>query len=550
MAAPLDKRLVQRAAATRIFLVAVVLTGIGTAILVIAQAWLIANAVGQSFDRRQQGIAGILPGLDKYAIGLLAVFALRAVLTWLNSWLGHRASAQVKSKLRRDVMAARMARPADASTPSATLITLVSEGLNALDGYFAKFLPQLAMAVIIPVLVGIVILIADWPSAIICILTLPLIPLFMALIGWRTEAQIKRRFKVQTRLANHFADLVAGLATLQVFGRAGAQSIGLKKSEDANRQETLKTLRVAFLSAGVLELLSTLSVALVAVTIGFRVVFGHVDLTTSLFVLVLAPEVFLPVRHVGTLFHDSSNGQAAAGAALDFIDAAKGLARQTPSPDLLEAKIVFDQVSLTYPQADNPSLNRLSLTINPGEVTALVGPSGGGKSTSLALLMGFVSPTEGTITVGGLDLASLDLASWRSQLAYVAQEPAMIAGTIADNVRIGYPGATTQQLRSALDRAGGGQLSLERRVGDDAEGLSSGERRRVALARALLRIELGGARLLVLDEPTAGLDQKTETQVISTLRDMGVGAIIVTHRDALLDIADHTVTVEPAQVIA
>lgn len=545
MPAPLDSRLVQRATATRNFLVAVVLTGVGTSLLVIAQAWLIAKAVGGSFDRSQAGLEGMLPGIANYAGLLLIVFVVRGVLSWLESWLGHRASAQVKSQLRRDIMAARLRRPADASTPSGTLITLLTKEIDALDGYFAKYLPQLAKAVIIPLIVVTTIMFADWQSAIICVLTVPLIPLLMALIGWKTQDQVNRRFKVQARLANHFADLVSGLQTLQVFGRAKSQTKGLKISEDANRKETMKTLRVAFLSSGVLELLATLSVALVAVTIGFRVVYGHVDLTTSLFVLVLAPEVFLPVRMVGQLFHDSANGTAAATAALNFIEASeKGMDFGSKTPaDLSRAEIVFDDVTMKYPAADEPSLHSFSATLRPGEVTALVGHSGGGKTTILALLLGFEQPTSGTITVDGVPLSELSIDAWREQIAYVAQEPGMINGTIAQNIAMGYPEATIEQLRDALDRSGGQLLDLERHIGDDAEGLSAGELRRVALARALVRIDLGGARLLVLDEPTAGLDQQTEAGVVETLRSSGVGALIVTHRDAILTIADQVIEV-------
>ncbi|WP_081675455.1 thiol reductant ABC exporter subunit CydD [Propionimicrobium lymphophilum] len=545
MPAPLDKRLVQRATATRNFLVAVVLTGIGTSLLAIVQAWLIAKAVGGSFDRAQEGLPGMLPDIARYAGLLILVFAARGALTWLDSWLGHRASAKVKSQLRRDIMAARLSRPADSSTPSGTLITLLTKELDALDGYFAKYLPQLAKAATIPIIVVAVILLADWQSAVICVVTVPLIPIMMALIGWKTQDQVNRRFKVQSRLANHFADLVSGLQTLQVFGRAKAQAKGLKVSEDASRKETMKTLRLAFLSSGVLELLATLSVALVAVTIGFRVVYGHVDLTTSLFVLVLAPEVFLPVRMVGQLFHDSANGTAAANAALNYIERAEsGLGSGTEAPgSLTSAEIVFDEVTMRYPNADEDSLTNFSMTLRPGEVTAMVGRSGGGKTTTLSLLLGFEQPTSGQITVDDTPLSQLNLGAWREQIAYVAQEPGMINGTIADNIRLGDPEATEEQMRSALDRSGGELLDLSRHVGDDAEGLSAGERRRVAMARALLRIELGGANLLVLDEPTAGLDQKTEARVVDSLRSSGVGALIVTHRDAILNLADQVIEV-------
>lgn len=543
MAKPLDPRLLKRATATRKFLVAVALTGLATAVLVIAQAWLIAHAVGGSFDRSRAGLPGLLPQLGGYVVALVGVFALRGGLMWLNSWLAHRASAEVKSQLRREIMAARLARPTDSSTSSAALIHLVSQGLDALDGYFGKYLPQLAMASVIPVLIGAVILIVDWRSAIIAALTLPLIPVFMALIGWQTQDQVRRRYRVQTRLANHFADLVAGLATLQVFGRAKAQTRGLNETEAANRTETMKTLRIAFLSSGVLELLATLSVALIAVTVGFRVVFGQLDLTTSLFVLILAPEIYLPVRQVGVHFHDSADGQAAAEAALNFIEAAQQARNggERLVGDLTSAVINFDDVYLHYPGAKQASLNGFSARLCPGEVTALTGRSGAGKTTALAILLGFEAPTAGVVRIGADNLNELDLDAWRAQVAYVAQEPGMIAGTIADNIRLGFADASDDQVRSALDRAGGQFLAITRNIGDEAEGLSAGERRRVALARALLRIELGGAAWLILDEPTAGLDQQTEARVIDAVRASGAGALIVSHRPALIAMADQVV---------
>lgn len=547
MAGPLDKRLLQRATATRGFLVAVAVTGIINSGLIVVQAWLIAHAVAGVFDSGSVVFDGPLPNLGAYALALLAIFALRGGLSWANSWLAHRASAAVKSQLRTDIMAARLANPTGAGASSSALIHLVTGGLDALDGYFSKYLPQLVMAGFIPLLIVGVVLSQDWQSAAIIAATLPLIPLFMVLIGINTRDQVARRFKFQTRLANHFADLVAGLPTLQVFGRARGQSRGLAITEDASRSETMKTLRLAFLSGGVLELLATLSVALVAVSIGFRVVDPGMDLTTALFILVLAPEAYLPVRQVGVHFHDSADGTAAAEAAFELIEAGERTpGGTTPPPDLRTAEIVFDDVTVRYPGAARDSLTGLDATIRPGEVVALVGRSGGGKSTALAVLLGFVSPTAGSVRVGGVDLAEVDLGAWRAQLAYVAQEPGMLRGTIAANVALGYPEASREQLRDALDRAGGELLELDRPIADSGEGLSAGERRRVALARALLRIELGGARLLVLDEPTAGLDQATEAVAVAAVRASGAGAIVVSHRPALLQLADEMVPVEAA----
>ncbi len=548
MAAPLDKRLLQRATATKGFLVAVAATGVLSAGCIILQAWLIAHAVAGVFDNQRLDFDGPLPSFASYLVAILATFTVRGLLSWLNSWLAHRASAAVKSTLRTDLMSARLSTPNDASTSSAALIHLATQGLDALDGYFAKYLPQLVMAAFIPLLMVGVVLGQDWISAAIIAATLPLIPFFMILIGISTREQVRRRYKVQTRLANHFADLITGLPTLQVFGRARAQLKGLKLTEDASRTETMKTLRIAFLSGGALELLATLSVALVAVSVGFRVVDFQLDLFTALFILVLAPEAYIPVRAVGVHFHDSADGTAAAEAALTVIEQGEQarVGGTVAPPDLAVTPIEFDHVGMHYPGAEQPSLADLSCTIRPGDVTALVGRSGSGKSTALNVLMGFVAPTSGTVRVGGLDLQDLDMEAWRRQIAWVGQDPGMLRGTIASNVRLGHPDATDDQVRDALDRAGGEALEASRPIADDGEGLSAGERRRVALARALLRIELGGARLLVLDEPTAGLDQATEATAVAAVRAAGVGAVVVSHRPALLRLADEMVSPVPA----
>ena len=547
MAAPIDRRLLSRATATRPFLVAVGVVGIVHAVLVLIQAWILSQAVARVFHTHSAD------GVLRDALWLTVIFGGRSVLVWANQWLAHRASAAVKSQLRRDVITARLRRPLDPGTPTAGLITLLTQGLDALDGYFAKYLPQLILAATVPLIIGGAILSQDLTSALIVIVTLPLIPIFMILIGWTTREQMARRWKVQQRLSNHFADLVAGLPTLQVFGRARAQVEGLRRTEDASRTETMKTLRISFLSALALEMLATLSVALVAVSIGFRVVFDSIDLATGLFIIILAPEAYLPVRQVGVHYHDSADGSAAAASAFAVIDAADAASGTLDAPDLANATITFDDVSLVYtdPLTGNEitGLANFSARINPGEVVALSGPSGGGKSSAVNLLMGFLTPTSGHIYIDEFDLADLDRDAVLSDIAWVGQNPGMLTGNVADNVALGAIGATEEELRSALDRVGGNELSLTKPIGDDGEGLSAGERRRVALARALVRIE-AGAGLLVLDEPTAGLDQATEAEAIQAVRAAGVSALIVSHRPAVLAMADRVIVVnEPVAVV-
>ncbi|GAB3622805.1 hypothetical protein GCM10027418_08870 [Mariniluteicoccus endophyticus] len=538
---PVDPRLLRRARATRTYLVAAVAVGSLTALLIVAQAWLLSRTIARVFHARSVDAApfgGLVP-----ALGLLTlVLTGRAAFGWLNTWLAHRSAAAVKSQLRRDILTARLREPGATSLTTSQLIALVTRGLDALDGYVARYLPQLALAVTVPLIVGVAILTADLTSAVIVALTLPLIPVFMILIGLATQRQLDRSWRTHSRLANHFGDLVAGLPTLQVFGRAKAQSTGLVATEDRHRSETMATLRVTFLSSFALELLATYSVALVAVPIGLRLVEGHFSLEAGLFVLILVPEAYLPVRQVGTHYHDSVDGIAAADEAFALIEAADRPTGTTTAPDLATAPLVLESASFTHPGAFDAALAPLDLVVEPGRVVALVGPSGGGKSTVLGLVMGFLRPTGGRVRVGDVDLASCDLAEWRRQLAYVSQDPGLVTGTIADNVRLGDPTADDAAVTHALARAGASDLPASLDVGDEGEGLSAGERRRVALARALLRLD-SGARLLVLDEPTAGLDADTETRVIATVRESGASALVVTHRPAVVAAADQVVEV-------
>ena len=543
MAAPLDPRLVRRARATLPFLAGLCVVGVATALLILAQAWLLSRGVSSVFAAHH------LDGVAMWCGLLAAVFCGRACLAWLQESLAHRASASVKSQLRRDILQARLSRPTDATMPSGTLISLMTTGLDALDGYYSKYLPQLVLAVIVPAVLATAIGLNDLTSLVIVVVTIPLIPVFMALIGWRTEAAVAKRFKVATRLANHFADLVAGLPTLQVFGRARAQLEGLRRTEAANRSETMRTLRISFLSSFILELLATLSVALVAVTVGFRVAAGGMDLRTSLFILILAPEVFLPVRQVGVLFHDAADGMAAAEVSFGLIESGRPTA---PKSDVeiaspREVPVVISGLTHTYEGTDRAAPDGLSLRIEPGSVVALVGHSGGGKTTALSCLLGFIDPDSGSILVGDRELIGADESvwqSWRRQLAYVPQVPAMMAGTLAENIRLGCSDAPEAMLRDALDRCGAAAIPLNKRIDDDAEGLSAGERRRVALARALVRVEQAEAGLLVLDEPTAGLDADTEATVLEAVRASGASVLVVSHRRNIIAAADVVVDLE------
>ncbi|MFE7130588.1 thiol reductant ABC exporter subunit CydD [Streptomyces sp. NPDC057638] len=542
---PIDPRLLRYARATRGFLLAVVLLGLLGAALVVAQAILIAEVVVGAFEKGLAAADLVTP------LALLAAVAVgRAVVSWLTELAAHRASAAVKSELREKLLArATELGPGWLSGQrTGSLVALATRGIDALDDYFSRYLPQLGLAVVVPIAVLARIVTEDWVSAAIIVGTLPLIPLFMVLIGWYTQGRMDRQWRMLSRLSGHFLDVVAGLPTLKIFGRAKAQAESIRTITAEYRRATMRTLRIAFISSFALELLSTLSVALVAVTIGMRLVHGDMDLYTGLVILVLAPEAYLPLRMVGTQYHAAAEGLAAAEEIFTVLERSPvpGGTKE-PGPAL---GLELDGVTVRYPGRAEPALAHASLTVAEGETVALVGPSGAGKSTLLDVVLGFTAPGEGRVRIGGVDLAELDPARWRERIAWVPQRPHLFAGTIAENVRLARPDADDQALWAALREAGAeGFVSalpqgVETPLGEDGAGLSAGQRQRLALARAFL----AERPVLLLDEPTAALDGETEEGVVEAVRRLAVGrtVLLVVHRPALLAVADRVVRLEPS----
>ncbi|MEO3839771.1 thiol reductant ABC exporter subunit CydD [Streptomyces sp. B22F1] len=607
---PVDPRLARYARATRLFLLATVALGAAGAGLVIAQAVLMAEIVVGAFEDGLPAAALRTPLLL-----LAAVAAGRAVVSWLTELAAHRSSAAVKSELRMRLLTeavriggSRAPARAGAAGPekqdtdrpetqaadgaaggelrTGELAALATRGIDALDAYFARYLPQLGLAVVVPAAVLARIVTDDWVSAAIIAGTLPLIPVFMTLIGWATQAATDRQWRTLSRLSAHFLDVVSGLPTLKVFGRAKAQADNIRTITADYRRATMRTLRIAFLSSFALELLATISVALVAVTIGMRLVHGELDLYTGLVVLILAPEAYLPLRQVGTHYHAAAEGLAAADRVFAILErgepreaearptapatgtgtvpapapapadsttaAATATAAPAPHarprvgaptdnacPDARHADLVLDGLVVRHEGRTEDSLPRTDLTLRPGETVALTGPSGGGKSTLLAALLGLVPPASGRVLIGGRDLAGLDLPSWHAQVAWVPQRPALFAGTIADNVRLPRPDATDAEVVRALRDAAAGDLDPAAVLGEGGAGLSAGQRQRVALARAFL----ADRPVVLLDEPTAALDGDTEAAVTAAIARLARGrtVLLVAHRPALLGVADRVV---------
>ncbi|MFJ8641450.1 thiol reductant ABC exporter subunit CydD [Streptomyces sp. NPDC093610] len=542
---PIDPRLLRYARATRFFLAAVVALGLVGAGLVIAQAMLVAEVVVGGFE---DGLT--VSGLRTPLLVLAAVALGRALVAWLTELAAYRASSAVKSELRGRLMARASDLGPDwlSGQRTGSLIALATRGVDALDDYFSRYLPQLGLAVVVPVAVLARIVTEDWVSAAIIVVTLPLIPLFMILIGWATQSRMDRQWKLLSRLSGHFLDVVAGLPTLKVFGRAKAQAEAIRAITSQYRRATLKTLRIAFLSSFALELLATLSVALVAVTIGMRLVHGELDLYTGLVVLILAPEAYLPIRQVGAQYHAAAEGLSAAEEIFAVLETEpQGGGSQDVPPSL---RLELDGVTVRHEGRTEPSLDAASLVVEQGETVALVGPSGMGKSTLLSVVLGFTAPDEGRVRVGGVDLSSLSPERWREQIAWVPQRPHLFAGTIAENVRLARPDADDAAVMAALREAGAYDFvaalpdGMGTELGEDGAGLSAGQRQRLALARAFL----ADRPLLLLDEPTASLDGETEAGIVDAVRRLAEGrtVLLVVHRPALLAVADRVVTLEPA----
>ncbi|MFK0023392.1 thiol reductant ABC exporter subunit CydD [Streptomyces sp. NPDC090798] len=545
---PIDPRLLRYARATRFFLVAVVGLGAAGAALVIAQAMLIAEVVVGAFQHGHSASELRTP-----LVLLVAVAVGRGVVSWLTELAAHRASAAVKSELRGRLLerAAALGPGWLSEQRTGSLVALATRGVDALDDYFSRYLPQLGLAVVVPVAVLTRIITEDWVSAAIIVVTLPLIPVFMALIGWATRSQMDHQWRLLSRLSGHFLDVVAGLPTLKVFGRAKAQAESIRRITGEYRQATMRTLRIAFLSSFALELLATISVALVAVTIGMRLVHGDMDLYVGLVVLVLAPEAYLPLRQVGAQYHAAAEGLAAAEEIFSVLETPVPATGSLVAP---EGEIGFEGVTVRYPGRSGDAVSDVSFVVGPGETVALVGPSGVGKSTLLNVLLGFVEPGAGRVRIGGVDLAEADVEEWRSRVAWVPQRPHLYAGSIAENVQLARPDADDAALRRALADAGALEFvdalpdGIGTVLGEDGSGLSAGQRQRLALARAFL----ADRPVLLLDEPTASLDGATEAEVVAAVRRLAVGrtVLLVVHRPALLEVADRVVRLEAAASVA
>lgn len=539
----LDPRLLRRTSAARRLLALDVALGAGTALVVLAQAGLLGRIVARAF-------AGVRLDRLWLELGLLlGAFLARGALAWAMEAAGRRAAWTVLSELRLSLVEKRVrAQPLAVDGASgAEIATAAVQGIEALEGYFARYLPQAVLASIVPFLVLAGVCVVDLASALIMLLTLPLVPVFMWLIGRYTEQRTMARWEALRGLSTHFLDVVRGLPTLRACGRAQAEIARIGDVSERYRATTMETLRVSFLSGSVLELAATVGVALVAVTAGVRLVNGGLGLQAGLTVLVLAPELYLPFRRLGAEFHASADGLAIAERMFALLDepgaAPRGGPRRAPNPALAEVRL--ERVSFTYPVRDTPVLDQVDLDLAPGECVALVGESGAGKSTVAALLLGLVKPSAGQVSIGGVELSTCDMRAWRGFLSWVPQHPALLRASVAENIRLGGVQASDGELAEAAALAGAAEFveslpnGYETMIGDGARALSSGERRRIALARAFLK----DAPLVILDEPTADLDPRSVAVISSAVERLRPGRtmLLIAHRPELVRHADRIV---------
>jgi ATP-binding cassette subfamily C protein CydCD len=570
VAGPLDRRLLRESRAARSQLVTVAVLGALSAVAIVAQAALLACIVARAALEH----AG-LDALRGRLIALAAVTLLRAALSGaieLSSRLGAGAAmSELRDRLAETLLADRRA-PADPSQQrTGELAAAAVQGVDSLASWFSGYLPQMMLAFFVPVAILAWSTVVDPIAAGVLLFTLPILILFMVLIGKSAKAQTDRRWRALSLLSAHFLDVVRGLPTLRAHRREQAQAATLAGVGERYRAETMATLRIAFMSALVLELCAMIGTALAAATIGIQLDAGALSLTAGLTVLLLAPELYAPLRSVGQQFHTAAEGTSAAQtifAALDSagpqagvgVEAARRSGAQSdrpagpvaPVPDPAHSPIGFQDVSYEYPQRPGAALQGVNLTIAPGEITALVGPSGAGKSTIARLVMRLAEPTGGRLLCGEVPLRDVELAAWREQIAWVPQRPRLFAGTLHENVLLGRPGASEADVLRSLRLAGALEIlerlpqGLDTRLGEDAQRLSAGQRQRIALARAILR----DAPLMILDEPTAHLDEDNAARIAELLPLLALGrtVLLIVHHPDLAERADRVLHIQAGTV--
>ncbi len=535
-----DRKLLAWAGEAWRWLAVSVLSGFSNGLLAIAQAWLLSDLVAGVFLFGKD-LSGSLPGLG----GLLMLFVGRAVMGWLQETSGAAAAVQVKNAVREKVLSHLYhLGPVEVNDQSSgDLISTSVQGVEALDGFASQYLPQAVLAGLIPVSILAIVFPIDLLSGFIFLLTGPLIPLFMILIGKAAETVTRQQFTTLGKMSAYFLDTLQGLTTLKQFNQSQNRVERIAAISETYREKTMQVLRLTFLSALALELAATLSTAVIAVEIGLRLLYGQMAFQPAFFILILAPEFYLPLRLLGQRFHAGAAGAAAAqriSAVLDLkpADPAQLIQKAVRSPGKKINRIQLEGVTYRYPARREAALENLNLVLQAGGITALVGESGAGKSTLAQLLLGFLRPQSGRILVDDADLATLDAAAWRQCVAWVPQQPYLFQDSLAANIRLGKPQASQDEITAAARAAGldGYIASLPEgyhtRIGEMGARLSSGQAQRLALARAFIK----DAPLIIFDEPSARLDPELEAELAETIARLSAGrvSLVIAHRLASL----------------
>ncbi|EGW39489.1 thiol reductant ABC exporter subunit CydD [Desulfosporosinus sp. OT] len=558
-----DKRLVQEGRPVWRYLLLTVGLSMGIAFLAVAQAWFVSRVVAGVFLE-----GATLRTVWNALCTILGIIVLRAVLQCVSEISAHEASSRIKLSLRKRLMNHIVSLgPVYARGERAgELITTVVDGIESLEEYFSKYLPQLVLAVGIPLLILGFVFPLDWKSGLILLLTGPLIPVFMMLIGKLAEKKSLHQFQDLSWMSAHFLDILQGMTMLKVFGRTKDQVRVISRVSESYRKATLSVLQIAFLSALVLELLATMSTALVAVTIGLRLVYGTLSFSAGLFLLLLAPEFYTPLRTLGLNFHAGLSGVNAAGRIFEIMDQPlMGIDEEAVNKegDTLKIRrehvlstdfhLSFQNIKLTYQPGSTLALNGINLSLHSGEKIALVGPSGAGKTSLAQLILRFIEPTAGEIYVNGGLHRTISLESWREQIAYVSQSPYLFAGSIEENIRFGGPSATIEEVMTAARGAAAHEFisqlpdGYQTQLGEGGTLLSGGQAQRIAIARAILK----DAPLLILDEATSGLDSESEHYVQQALKRLMLEktALIIAHRLSTVRQADLIVVMEQGRIL-
>ncbi len=559
----LDKRLLHLIGSIRAYLAITVVLGLLTGGLAVAQAAVLSRVIDGVFLHGQalEPVRGLLGGL-------LVVIVGRAVLLWAGDGAAARAAARAKRNLREPLVAHLLALGPHYTQGerSGELSNVAGEGVEALDAYFGQFLPQVFLTVLVPLTVVVAVFSADVLSGVVLLLTAPCLPIFMILIGKMADALTKRQWHLLNHMSAHFLDVLQGLTTLKLLGRSHRQAATIARISERYRAATLGVLRVAFLSALVLEIGATISTAIVAVEVGLRLLYGQMPFQQAFFVLLLAPEFYMPFRALGARFHAAMNGGAAAGRIFAILEQPIPAPPAAPvDPRLLLARgpLTFEAVSYQYADrgtpdiaADDvlrPALDEVSFQITPGQVTALVGPSGAGKSTVAHLLLGFIAPTGGQIRLADTPLTAIAPPTWREQIAWVPQRPYLFHDTVAANIRLGQPQARHADVIAASQAAQAHDFIMalpqgyDTVIGERGARLSGGEAQRLGLARAFLK----DAPLLILDEATANLDPDHEAALMQAVARLMQGrtVLIIAHRLSTVYRADQVVVLQSGRVV-